>query len=92
MPVILVESALGRYSSGLLAAWSLPFHFDAVEASSLLPDHPNVWTDGCLVLDKVTGVSSIMLMGALFMSMTELGSGDFPGLCADPRLQVCTPF
>ena len=23
-----------------------------------------------------------MLMGALFMSMTELGSGDFPGLCA----------
>ena len=25
-----------------------------------------------------------MLMGALFMSMTELGSGDFPGLCAGP--------
>ena len=48
----LVESALGRYSSGL------PFDFDAVEASSLLPDHPNVWTDGSLVLDKVTGVSS----------------------------------
>ena len=38
----LVESALGRYSSGLLAAWSLPFDFDAVKASSLLPDHPNV--------------------------------------------------
>ena len=34
----------------------------------------------------------IMLMGALFMSMTELGSGDFPGLCAGPRFQVCTPF
>ena len=54
----LVESALGRYSSGLLAAWSHPFDFDAVEASSLLPDHPNVWTDGSLVLDRVTGVSS----------------------------------
>ena len=58
VPVILVESALGRYSSGLLAAWSPPFDFDAVEASSLLPDHPNVWTDGSLVLDQVTGVSS----------------------------------
>ena len=23
-----------------------------------MPDVPNVWTDGCLVLDKVTGVSS----------------------------------
>ena len=54
----LVESALGRYSSGLLAAWSPPFDSDAVEASSLLPDHPNVWTDGSLVLDRVTGVSS----------------------------------
>ena len=51
----LVESALGRYSSGLLAAWSLPFDFDAAEASSLLPEHPNVWTDGSFVLDKVTG-------------------------------------
>ena len=54
----LVESALGRYSSGLLAAWSTPFDFDAVEASSLLPDHPNVWSDGSFVLDRVTGVSS----------------------------------
>ena len=33
-----------------------------------------------------------MLMGALFMSMTELGWDDFPGFCAGPRLQVCTPF
>ena len=23
-----------------------------------MPDHPNVWTDGSLVLDQVTGVSS----------------------------------
>ena len=33
-----------------------------------------------------------MQFGTLFMSMTELGLGDFPGLCAGPRLQVCTPF
>ena len=25
-----------------------------------------------------------MLMGALFMSMTELGWDDFPGFCAGP--------
>ena len=36
----------------------LPVEFDAVEAASLIPDHPNVWTDGSLVLDRVTGVSS----------------------------------
>ena len=54
----LVESALGRFSSGLLAEWGPPFEFDAVEAVSLFPDHPNVWTDGSLVLDRVTGVSS----------------------------------
>ena len=33
-----------------------------------------------------------MQLGALFKSMTEWGLGDFPGLCAGPRLQVCTPF
>ena len=54
----LVESVLGSYSSGLLAEWGPPVQFDAVEAASLLPDHPNVWTDGSLVLDQVTGVSS----------------------------------
>ena len=54
----LVASSLGGYSSGLLAGWGLPVEFDAVEAASLLPDHPNVWTDGSLVLDRVTGVSS----------------------------------
>ena len=27
------------------------------EAASSVPDHPNVWTDGSLVLDLVTGVS-----------------------------------
>ena len=30
---------------------------DAVEAAARMPDVPNVWTDGSLVLDEVTGVS-----------------------------------
>ena len=38
--------------------WGPPVGLDAVEAASLLPASPNVWTDGSLVLDRVTGVSS----------------------------------
>ena len=35
-----------------------PDGFDAVGAASQMPDDPNVWTDGSLVLDQVTGVFS----------------------------------
>ena len=54
----LVEAALGRYSPGLLAEWSPPDGFDEARATSLMPEHPNVCTDGGLVLDQVAGVSS----------------------------------
>ena len=54
----IVETALGCYSSGFIAEWGLPDGYDQVEVASLVPDHPNVWSDGSLVLDKVTGVSS----------------------------------
>ena len=54
----LVEAVLGRYSSDLLDGWG-PFDgHDVVEVASSLPHHPNVWTDGSLVLDQVTGVSA----------------------------------
>ena len=53
-----VEAALGSYSSRLITEWSSPDGFDSVEVASLVPDHPNVWSDGSLVLDQVTGVSS----------------------------------
>ena len=58
----LVEVALGQYSSRLVAEWSPSDELDAVHAASSMPYHPNVWTDGSLVLDRVTGVSS----GAFF--------------------------
>ena len=32
--------------------------YGRVGVASLVPDHPNVWSDGSLVLDQVTGVSS----------------------------------
>ena len=54
----LVEAALGGYSSRLVTEWSPPDEYDRVAVASLVPDHPNVWSDGGLVLDKVTGVSS----------------------------------
>ena len=54
----LVEVALGRYSSGMVTEWSPSDEFDLLEAASSVPDHPNVWTDGSLILDRVTGVSS----------------------------------
>ena len=54
----LVEVALGRYSSGVVAEWSPSDEYDHDSAASSLPDHPDVWTDGSLVLDRLTGVSS----------------------------------
>ena len=54
----LVEVALGRYSSELIVEWGLSGEFDHDSAASSVPDHPDVWTDGSLVLDHLTGVSS----------------------------------
>ena len=54
----LVEVAFGLYSSGPIAEWNPSDDFDRGMAVSSLPDHPDVWTDGSLVQDQVTGVSS----------------------------------
>ena len=54
----LVESALGRYSSSLISDLRLSDEFDHDVAASSLPEHPDAWTDGSLVLDRLTGVSS----------------------------------
>ena len=54
----LVEVALGRYSSGLITEWGPSDDFDHDDAAASLTDHPDVWIDGSLVLDRVTGVSS----------------------------------
>ena len=42
----------------LLSSWVLSDDFDHDMAPSSLSDHPDVWTDGSLVLDQLTGVSS----------------------------------
>ena len=54
----LVEAVLGDYSSRMVSDWSPPDGYDQVAVSCIVPDYPNVWTDGSLVLDSITGVSS----------------------------------
>ena len=54
----LVEVALGRYSSSWVTEWDLSGDFDHDVAAASLTEHPDVWTDGSLVLDQVTGISS----------------------------------
>ena len=54
----LVEAALGSYSSSMITEWGPPDGNDRVGLASLVPDQPNVWSDGSLVLGQVTSVSS----------------------------------
>ena len=54
----LLECALGRYSSDALMEWQLPVGFDAEGAARRVADEPDVWTDGSLVEDNVSGASS----------------------------------
>ena len=81
----LVEVALGRYSSGLIAEWGLSDDFDHDIAASSLPDHPDVWTDGSLVLDRLTGVW-------LNISGMFVGGGHNDGVRIDPNFASCRGF
>ena len=54
----LLECALGRYSSDMLMGWQLPVGSDAEGAAGSVAAEPDVWTDGSLVEDKVSGASS----------------------------------
>ena len=56
--VNLLECSLGRYSSSQLSEWRLPAGFDVEGAARRVAEEPDVWTDGSLVDDKVSGVSS----------------------------------
>ena len=54
----LLDCALGSYTSGLLSLWQLPVQLDAEGAAGRVPDEPDIWTDGSLVQDKVSGACS----------------------------------
>ena len=68
----LVEVALGRYSSGLIAEWSLSDDFDHDRAASSLPDHPDVWTDGSLFL-IILLVFPLLVLGFLLTRLSIFG-------------------
>ena len=46
--------------------------FDAVGAASLMPDHPNVWTDGSLVWIKSL-VSLLLVLGSSLICLVIAG-------------------
>ena len=51
----LLECALGRYSSDVFVGWQLLVGFDAEGAAWRVAAEPDVWIDGNLVEDKVSG-------------------------------------
>ena len=56
--VNILECALGRYSSGQLTEWQLHAGLHVDGAALRVADDPDVWTDGSLVDDRGSGVSS----------------------------------
>ena len=91
----LVEVALGRYSSGLITEWGPSDDFDHDDAAASLTDHPDVWTDGSLVLDRLTGVSSSG--SGFFAHQAELfwrgcRWGHVDGVCSDSVQVHCRGF
>ena len=57
----------------MISEWSPPDGCDSVEAAARMPDAPNVWTDGGLVLGQVAGVSS---SGAGFFAHSQRIAGE----------------
>ena len=76
----LLECVLGRYSSDALTEWQLLVGFDAEGASGRVAAEPDVWTDGSLIEDKVSGASSAGA-GCFYLSLQsslgELEVGPF---------------
>ena len=53
--VYMLESALGSYSSDVLQGWDVPNSVDWDSAADRVLPSPDVWTDGSLVRDEVSG-------------------------------------
>ena len=54
----LLESALGSYTADFVLSWRLLVGFNAESAAFHVAGEPDVWTDGSLVEDKLSSVSS----------------------------------
>ena len=69
--VLLVEAALGRYSSRLLAECGPPDEFDEARAASLTPDHPNVWMVALFWI--MSQVFPLQVLGSTLISRRIVG-------------------
>ena len=91
----LPEVVHGRYSSGLISEWMPSDDFDHDMAASSLSDHLDVWTDGSLVLDHLSGVSS---SGSRFFAHQDEHFwrhrrwGHVDGVRVHPDLACCMGF
>ena len=98
--VICLSGALGAYTSGFLVDWQMPMGFDAAAPAQRVAAELDVWTDGSLVEDKVSGISS---SGSFFFTDrtghllasrgwdhldddlgTDMANGSFRGFCSVP--------
>ena len=88
----LVESALGAYTSDLVD-WQLPVGFDAASAAGRVAAEHDVWTDGSLVEDNVSGAFSsgsgfllvvLVIFGGDILVMMLVGTGSCRGYCSVP--------
>ena len=55
--VNMLESAFGTYTAYVLQGWDVPHGVDGDSAADRMPANPDVWTDGSLVRDEVSGAA-----------------------------------
>ena len=53
----MLESALGAYPARVRGDWEAPVDVDWEAAAGRMPADPDVWTDGSLVRDEISGAS-----------------------------------
>ena len=56
--VNMLECSLGSYSAQVFCDWEASAGVDWDVAASRLPANPDVWTDGSLILDEISGAAS----------------------------------
>ena len=93
----MLESALGSYSSDILLDWDVPQSVDWDSAANRMPPSPDVWTDGSILRNEVSG-SAFAGAGvydrlhADSWRYRRWGHFDDPGLAPDGLSSSCLGF
>ena len=83
LPIKKLQCAYGAKTDDILMAWNVDQRFVDTLESSVLADNRDVWTDGCLVADDLTG-SAAGVLGFTHMRQDLGGS-----ICAGGTLICC---